>query len=124
MHRGFKGFPGVPGFYGRGFEGGLWERGFGFHWIGLLMMLALILAAAVIIYFLIRRYMMNNNFALEMLNKKFVLGEITEDEYLRKKELILGKKIKKIYKEQKVKSDMAQDDLKIDNDNKRNDNDN
>ena len=98
MHRGFgKGFPGGPGFGfdGRGIEGRMIERGFGPHWIGLLVMLGLIIILLIAAYFIYKRYRMNNNLALQILNKRFVTGEISEEEYLRKKELLLGKKIKK-----------------------------
>lgn len=121
MHRGFKGFPGGPGFYGRGFEGGFLERGFGFHWIEFVAVVALILIAGLIIYFLVKRYMINNNIALEMLNKRFVTGEITEEEYLRKKELILGRKIKKAYKEIKKEKaeEIVKDELKTETENEK-----
>ncbi|KRQ87571.1 hypothetical protein ABG79_00372 [Caloramator mitchellensis] len=93
MHRGFgKGFPVGPGF---GFDGRMIERGFGYHWIGPLVMLGLIILLLIAAYFIYKRYKINNNIALQILNRRFVAGEISEAEYIRKKELLLGKKIKK-----------------------------
>lgn len=71
--------------------------GMGFGWIGLVLVGVVIF---VVIYLLLKRNSRKNddyyipkrgeteNKALEILNEKFVKGEIDEEEYLRKRKLI------------------------------------
>jgi uncharacterized membrane protein len=88
----------------------LYNDEYGFHMQGMMFMCIIFLAmAAVIIYLVIRQNQLKNkqiikekallvndgdkqvdtNKAIEMLNEKLVNGEINEEEYTRKKELIL-----------------------------------
>ncbi|KAF2956236.1 SHOCT domain-containing protein [Marinitoga sp. 38H-ov] len=72
----------------------------GYGLIGSFINFIFLIVFLVVIYFLIKKMFFNGNFefksnedydVLKVLNEKFVKGEITEEEYLRKKELILKK---------------------------------
>jgi putative membrane protein len=72
--------------YGYGYE---MMNGFGI-WGGIIMGFGLLILTLVVIYF----YKQNNNTnsdALELLKMKFVKGEITEEEYINKKSILLKK---------------------------------
>lgn len=80
--------------YGRGYNGfnNCFEYGSGFmnSGIGMILMLAFILIATIAVIFLvarINRYKPGND-ALETLKIRLAKGEISEDEYLRRKNLI------------------------------------
>ncbi|MBM7559767.1 SHOCT domain-containing protein [Marinitoga litoralis] len=73
----------------------------GYSLIGSLISLIFLIIFLVVIYFVIKKIFFNGNFdfnrsnkdeyydAIKILNEKLVKGEITEEEYIRKKELIL-----------------------------------
>jgi putative membrane protein len=72
--------------YGYGYE---MMNGFGI-WGGIIMGFGLLVLILAVIYF----YKQNNNTnsdALELLKMKFVKGEITEEEYINKKSILLKK---------------------------------
>jgi putative membrane protein len=72
--------------YGYGYE---MMNGFGI-WGGIIMGFGLLVLILAVIYF----YKQNNNTnsdALELLKMKFVKGEITEEEYVNKKSILLKK---------------------------------
>lgn len=73
------------GFYGSGAcfaGGGLW---------GSLMMLGLFLLTAALAIWAVKRFTSKDHQMIEELKMKFVLGEITEEEYLKKKEVLKRK---------------------------------
>lgn len=84
---------------GRDFRGNGFclENGFmGSGWHLLVMAGVLLLIVAVIIYFTRKSNDgAGNNQAIELLKMKFVQGEITEEEYLTKKETLVGKTLKR-----------------------------
>ena len=72
--------------YGYGYE---MMNGFGI-WGGIIMGFGLLILILVVLYF----YKQNNNTnndALELLKMKFVKGEITEEEYVNKRSILLKK---------------------------------
>ncbi|MCY6370192.1 SHOCT domain-containing protein [Clostridium ganghwense] len=80
------GLSGCPG-YGPITGGGMWS-GMG---IGMIFMgVAWILAIALLIMFIVKssKKKQNNNLALEILNKRFASGEISEEEYVKRKEVL------------------------------------
>lgn len=68
--------------------------GYGMHggFMGFMMIFWLVIIAAVV-YFLFKKYnsTSNNNDALELLRLKFAKGEITEEEYINKKNVLMKK---------------------------------
>lgn len=76
----------------RGFDGGL-GGGFLFPWMHLIDLGVLVLII-ILGYRLFKSYKKQNtiNSAIEILNIKFAKGEISEEEYLNKKNLIKVKK--------------------------------
>jgi putative membrane protein len=93
----------MGGFGRRGFNG--YERGF--HGLGILICMIIFVLLVVLVTFIVLKHRnmrkgffgmsgvkpnidgpANNFRAMEILNEKFALGEITEEEYLKKKELI------------------------------------
>jgi putative membrane protein len=72
--------------YGYGYD---MMNGFGI-WGGIIMGFGLLVLVLVVVYF----YKQNNNTnsdALELLKMKFAKGEITEEEYVNKKSVLLKK---------------------------------
>ncbi|MBZ4663704.1 MAG: hypothetical protein JG776_1419 [Caloramator sp.] len=90
MRHGFSG--GLP----RGFGGKLGDGSFLFPWMHLID-LAFVLLIIFIGYMLFKTYKRQSsiNSAIEILNIKFAKGEISEEEYINKKNLIKSKKINK-----------------------------
>lgn len=85
-------------FGGRGYGGGFIENGCGgmfsghgsFGMMGMLLLLVLIVA---IIYYLSKKkHVSNDDDILEILKRKYVEGEITEEEYVQKKNVLTNKK--------------------------------
>lgn len=78
--------------HGRGFFGnGCLGYGFagGYFWHTLISIGIVLFIAAIVIYFIKRGTKKNaNSQVLESLKVKFVQGEITEEEYMRRKEVI------------------------------------
>lgn len=67
---------------------------YGMHGNGVamgLMMIFWVIVIGAIIFLVYKRYNNNSNEALELLKMKFVKGEIDEEEYLNKKNILLKK---------------------------------
>lgn len=78
------GFRGCSGFIG----GGMWSgMGTGMIFMGAVYILALVFLA-IFIFKGTKKKQSNNNFALEILNKRFAAGEISEEEYIKRKEIL------------------------------------
>ncbi|MDF2879858.1 MAG: hypothetical protein K0R54_415 [Clostridiaceae bacterium] len=88
MFCGRFGFGGFGGGFGRGFGG------FNSSFILISMGIRLVILAAIIfiIVKLFKKYNNSSNSALKILDEKFANGEISEDEYLKRKTIISGKK--------------------------------
>lgn len=85
------------GRFGYGSFGGGFGRGFGgfnssFMLINIGVRLVILIAIIFIIVKLFKKHNNNSNSALKILDEKFANGEITEDEYLKRKTIISGKK--------------------------------
>jgi putative membrane protein len=66
-------------------------NGFGI-WGGIIMGFGILILILVAIYLYKQNDITNtNNYALELLKMKFVKGEITEEEYINKKSILLKK---------------------------------
>lgn len=82
----------MHGFYGNGFDG-FFQFG-RFHSGGIVMMILGILLVGAIIYFALKKGSVGSSTSsdspMETLQKRFVNGEISKEEFLEKKE-ILGK---------------------------------
>ena len=76
-YRGFSGFRGVCGFSG-------------FHGGGMMGFL-LLLIVAVVVYKMFKNNSFSNTTPLDDLKRKYVNGELTEEEYLRKREVLKKK---------------------------------
>ena len=80
--------------YGRGYNGfsSCFGCGSGFmhNWSGMILMFLFIIITAIAVIFLIKRTnrSKSGNDALEMLKIRLAKGEISEDEYFRRKNLI------------------------------------
>lgn len=78
-----------------GFCRGLFGYGLGgsYPFFMFFMMMALVLVLIIGIYFILKRpeFKPNKDDVLEILNKKLASGEISEEEYFRKKEIIYKK---------------------------------
>jgi len=81
--------------YGYGFHRGLgscfgWGNGLMYGGWGMIIMLALAVLAVVAVILLVRRNRRRqpDNAALEVLKMKLARGEITEDEYIRRKTVL------------------------------------
>lgn len=75
--------------FGRGFDGSCFNYGFNGLWHIILLLGITLIVIAVAVY--IARGKQNkqiNESALETLKMKYVLGEINEDEYLKKKDVL------------------------------------
>lgn len=78
------GLRGCAGFTG----GGMWSgMGIGMIFMGTVYILALVFLA-VFIFKGTKKKQSNNSFALEILNKRFATGEISEEEYIKRKEIL------------------------------------
>lgn len=93
-----RGFSGRGNIDGNGFFGNngcFGNGGYGFMHggLGMLIVIGVLLAIAILIYFLARKNnkKMINHTVIETLKMKYVQGEITEEEYLKRKE-VLSKK--------------------------------
>jgi putative membrane protein len=88
-------------------RGGFYGYDRGFHMLGMLIIMFIIVVFIGALIFVVIKHRnfkklglgygygkanietpINNNKAMEILNEKFALGEITEEEYIKKKELI------------------------------------
>lgn len=79
------GLRGCSGFIG----GGIWSgMGIGMIFMGAVYILALVFLAVIIFKGAKKKQTDNNNFALEILNKRFATGEISEEEYIKRKEIL------------------------------------
>ena len=78
--RGYNGFSNCFGI-GSGFMHGGW---------GIIMMAAFILLAVIAVIFIVKRtgHRQSSNEALQALKKRFAEGEISEEEYLKKKKIL------------------------------------
>lgn len=80
------------GYYGSGAfaENGCFGYGFMNNGYGMLIIVGVLIAIALLIYFLVhnRNKKMANQSVYEVLNMKYVQGEITEEEYLKRKNLL------------------------------------
>ncbi len=68
--------------------------GYGMHGYGAgmaLMMVFWIVVLAAVVFFIYKKYNNTSNEALELLKMKFVKGEIDEEEYINKKNILLKK---------------------------------
>ncbi len=78
--------------FSRGFNSfrGCFSNGFFYNGWNMLIVVGIILIIATTVYFLIRRNrsIVSSQSALELLTMKYVKGEITEEEYLRRKEVL------------------------------------
>ena len=76
-----------------GFCRGLFGYGLGgsYPFYMFFMMIILIVVILAAIYFIFRRPNGHKNEAIEILNIKFANGEISEEEYLKRKEMLLKK---------------------------------
>lgn len=79
--RGFNGFSGNNGCFGYGFMNNGWN---------MLIVVGVFLAIALLIYFLVhnRKKVISNQSTVEILKMKYVQGEITEEEYLKRKNVL------------------------------------
>ncbi|MGB3367065.1 MAG: SHOCT domain-containing protein [Acidaminobacteraceae bacterium] len=81
--------------FGRGYGGGFEGMG---HFNGgfeAICMIIFVLIAALLVYFLLKKKNDTNNVdsdILEILKRKYVDGEITEEEYVQKKNVLTNKK--------------------------------
>ncbi|MFZ7134157.1 MAG: SHOCT domain-containing protein [Eubacteriales bacterium] len=76
-----RGFGNVDCFF-NGSTSGIWS---------ILMMAGILVLIGVLVFWLIKKNHSKGNTLLEELKVKFVAGEITEEEYLRKKEVLTRK---------------------------------
>lgn len=76
-----------------GFCRGLFGYGLGgsYPFLMFFMMIAFALVIIAAIYFIFRRPQGHKSEAIDILNRKFANGEISEEEYLKKKEILLKK---------------------------------
>lgn len=80
------------GFGGRGFAAG---AGFGFSpWMFVMMGIKMLIFIGIIVLVvrLIKNYTINSNSALKILDEKFAKGEISEEEYIKRRSVITQKK--------------------------------
>lgn len=68
--------------FGIGYHNNIWNT---------LIMLGVVLLIGILIVWIVRRAKNSNNKVLEELKIKYVKGEISEEEYFQKKEVILRK---------------------------------
>lgn len=85
------------GRFGYGGFGGGFGRGFGgfsssFLLITMGIRIAILIAVIFIIVKLFKKYTNSSNSALKILDEKFASGEISDEEYLKRKNIISGKK--------------------------------
>lgn len=78
--------------YNDGYCGGYMGGGFGWHWIIPIILIGLTIFVIFSLTSTNKNSSTNHsNHALDELNKKFVNGEISEEDYLRRKDLIKKK---------------------------------
>lgn len=76
--------------YGRGFGGGCFGALSGGGWIGMAINLGVLVLIAFLVIYAINKTRTRSykTDALDILNRKYANGEITEEEYIKKKETI------------------------------------
>lgn len=85
-------------FGGRGYGGGFFERGCdglirGYGAFGMFGLIILILVAVLVIYLIMKNKKTNpDDEILEILKRRYVEGEITEEEYIQKRNVLTNKK--------------------------------
>ena len=76
-----SGFSGVNGCFGYGFMNNGWN---------MLIAVGILITVALLIYFLVhnRNKMISNHYTVEILKMKYIQGELTEEGYLKRKDVI------------------------------------
>ena len=81
--------------FGRGHGGAFEGMAYGHGGFGPMCMIIFVIIAALLIYFVLKKKNNTNNVdydILEILKRKYVEGEITEEEYMQKRNVLTNKK--------------------------------
>ncbi|KZL92935.1 SHOCT domain-containing protein [Clostridium magnum] len=74
---------------------GFWGSGFGFSpWMPIMMGIRILVFIGLIVLGikLVRNYTVNSSSAIKILDEKFAKGEISEEEYIKRRTVIIQKK--------------------------------